>query len=43
MRGSNGGDLYVFHEFDVTLCGSTVENAALSLSLVGHLCSKTFQ
>ena len=38
MRGSNGGDIHVFHEFDVALCDVTVENAALSLSLVGHPC-----
>ena len=27
------------HGFDVALCGFIVKNAALSLSLVGHLCS----
>ena len=32
-----GGDIYAFYEFDVALCGITLENAALSLSLFGHL------
>ena len=36
VRGRYGGDAHVLHEFDVTLCGITVENAALSLSMVGH-------
>ena len=36
MRGRYGGDVHVFHEFDAALCGITVENAALCLSLVGH-------
>ena len=31
-----GGDTNVSHEFDEALCGVTVENAALSLSLVGY-------
>ena len=29
----------MFHAFDAALCGITVENAALSLSLVGHPCN----
>ena len=43
VRGRYGGDIYSFHEFDVALCGITtemaitLENAALSLSLLGHL------
>ena len=41
VRGSNGGDLHVFHEFDVALCGITVENAACSLLPVGYPCSIT--
>jgi len=30
------GDAHVSHEFDVALCDITVDNVALSFSLVGH-------
>ena len=38
MRGRYGGDTHVSHEIDVALCGITLKNVALSLSLVGHPC-----
>ena len=41
MRGRYGGDINMFHKFDMALCGITVENAALSLLLVGHLCHRS--
>ena len=34
------GDGHMSHEFNVALCGITVQNAALNLSLVGHPGSK---
>ena len=36
VRGRYGGDAHAPHEFDVALCDATVENAALSFSLVGN-------
>ena len=41
MRGRYGGDINMFHKFDMALCGITVENAALSFLLVGHLCHRS--
>ena len=36
VRERYDGDIHMFHEFDLALCGIKVENAALSLSLIGH-------
>ena len=36
VRWRYGGDCHMPHEFDMALCGITIENAALSLSIVGH-------
>ena len=42
MRGRYGGDDHVSNEFDMALCVIKVDNAALSLLMVGHTCSKHF-
>ena len=38
----DGGDAHVSHEFDMALSEITAQNAALSLSLVGHPCHSVF-
>jgi len=36
VRGKDGGDTHFSYEFNVALCDVTVNNVALSFSLVGH-------
>ena len=43
MRGKDGNDAHVPHEFDVALCDVTVKNTALSFSLACHSWVKYYE
>ena len=40
VRGKYGEISICIHICDVALCGNTIINAAIGLSLVGHLCAR---